>query len=169
MNTIKSHSRSTEEVPRGRLLKPGLYGLDDIDAGDHFLTEGVTVTEAHVVNFAGVSGDHYSIHVDDLAAQEAGFPMRIAHGLLGLSLADGLKTRCPVLLKGLATLGWNWSFVAPLLIGDRIHVRVTVLSKRLTKNPERGIVTMRLTILNQQEKVVQDGETQMLMPCRVSN
>jgi acyl dehydratase len=157
------------QTERKRLLKPGLYGLDDIEVGDYFLTSGVTVTETHVVNFAGVSGDHYDIHVDDVAAQEVGFPGRIAHGLLGLSLADGLKTRCPVLLKGLATLGWNWSFRAPLMIGDRIHVDIEVVAKRLTKKrPDRGIVTMRLSVLNQRGEVVQEGETQMMMPTTVA-
>ncbi len=151
-----------------RLLKPGLYGLNDIEAGDYYLTAGVTVTETHVVNFAGVSGDHYDIHVDDVAAQEAGFPGRIAHGLLGLSLADGLKTRCPVLLKGLATLGWNWSFRAPLMIGDRIHVDIEVIGKRLTKRPDRGIATLRLKVLNQRGEVVQEGETLMMMPTTVA-
>ncbi|MEI5999620.1 acyl dehydratase [Paraburkholderia bengalensis] len=151
-----------------RLLKPGLYGLNDIEAGDYYLTAGVTVTETHVVNFAGVSGDHYDIHVDDVAAQEAGFPGRIAHGLLGLSLADGLKTRCPVLLKGLATLGWNWSFRAPLMIGDRIHVDIEVIGKRLTKRPDRGIATLRLKVLNQRGEVVQEGETLMMMPTNVA-
>jgi 3-hydroxybutyryl-CoA dehydratase len=160
---------AVEPTEHRRLLKPGLYGLDDIEVGDYFLTAGVTVTETHVVNFAGVSGDHYDIHVDDVAAQEAGFPGRIAHGLLGLSLADGLKTRCPVLLKGLATLGWNWSFRAPLMIGDRIHVDIEVLAKRLTKKrPDRGIVTMRLSVLNQRGEVVQEGETQMMMPTTVA-
>ena len=147
-----------------RLLKPGIYGLNDIDAGDYYLTAGITVTETHVVNFAGVSGDYYDIHVDDVAAQEAGFPGRIAHGLLGLSLADGLKTRCPVLLKGLATLGWNWSFRAPLMIGDRIHVDIEVIGKRPTKRPDRGIATLRLKVLNQRGEVVQEGETLMMMP-----
>jgi acyl dehydratase len=148
----------------GRLLKAGLYCLNDLEIGDHYRTAGVTVTETHVVNFAGVSGDHYDIHVDDEAAIAAGFPGRIAHGLLGLALADGLKTRCTVLLKGLATLGWNWSFRAPLFIGDRIHVEVKVLATRLTKRPDRGIVTLQLRILNQRNEVIQEGETLMLMP-----
>lgn len=152
----------------GRKLKPGLYGLNDIEIGDYFVTAGVTVTEAHIVNFAGVSGDHYGIHMDEQAAIEAGFPGRIAHGLLGLSLADGLKTRCPVMLKGLATLGWNWSFRTPLLVGDRIHVDIEIVGKRLTKRPDRGIATMHLKVFNQRGQVVQEGDTLMMMPTTVS-
>ena len=168
VDASQANKTGASNTPRsGRLLKPGLYGLNDIEVGDHYMTEGVTVTETHVVNFAGVSGDHYSIHVDDVAAMAAGFPGRIAHGLLGLSLADGLKTRCPVLLKGVATLGWNWSFRAPLFIGDRIHVEVEIAAKRLTKKPDRGIVTMHLKVRNQHGKVVQEGETLMMMPTTV--
>jgi len=149
---------------RTRTLTPGEYFLNDVEVGDTFETAGVTVTETHVVNFAGVSGDHYDIHIDDQAAQLAGFPTRIAHGLLGLSLADGLKTRAKVLLHGVATLGWSWSFRRPLFIGDRIHVVVDVLAKRIITRGDRGIVTMRLTVLNQDGEIVQEGETMMMMP-----
>ncbi|MDR5780780.1 MaoC/PaaZ C-terminal domain-containing protein [Caballeronia sp. LZ065] len=158
--------QDTDAIAQGRALAPGMYDLNDIEAGDHFATSGMTVTETHVVNFAGVSGDLYDIHLDDVAAQEAGFPGRIAHGLLGLALADGLKTRCAVRLKGLATLSWNWSFRAPLMIGDRIHVEVEVVGKRPTKRADRGIATLRLKVLNQAHEVVQDGETLLLMANR---
>jgi 3-hydroxybutyryl-CoA dehydratase len=155
-----------DTATRGRVLEPGLYDLDDIEAGDHYATSGMTVTETHVVNFAGVSGDMYDLHLDDVAAQEAGFPGRIAHGLLGLSLADGLKTRCAVRLRGLATLSWNWAFRAPLMIGDRIHVEVEVIGKRVTKRADRGIATLKLRVMNQGGDVVQEGETLLLMRVR---
>lgn len=146
-----------------RQLPPGEYGFDDLGTGDFFLTAGVTVTEAHVVGYAGISGDLFDVHMDDEFAREQGFPGRIAHGLLGLALADGLKTRSPVRLLGIATLSWNWSFRAPLLIGDRMHVRVAVHGKRETKREDRGIVTFEMTVLNQHGNVVQEGQTQLLM------
>jgi 3-hydroxybutyryl-CoA dehydratase len=148
---------------QGRLLKPGMYDLNDIEAGDRFVTSGMTVTEAHVVNYAGVSGDMYDLHLDDVAAQQAGFPGRIAHGLLGLALADGLKTRSAVRFSALATLSWNWAFRAPLMIGDRIHVEIEVAAKRVTKRVDRGIATLKLKVLNQTGEIVQDGETLLLM------
>jgi 3-hydroxybutyryl-CoA dehydratase len=155
-----------DAVRPGRLLAPGMYDLNDLAIGDHFVTSGMTVTEAHVVNFAGVSGDMYDIHLDDVAAQQAGFPGRIAHGLLGLALADGLKTRSAVRMSALATLGWNWSFRAPLLIGDRIHVEIEVVGTRVTKRVDRGIATLRLKMLNQRGEIVQDGETLLLLANR---
>jgi acyl dehydratase len=78
-------------------------------------------------------------------------------------MADGLKTRCPVRLLGLATLGWNWSFRAPLLPGDRIHARLWVIAKRPTRRADRGIVTFGMRIVNQRGETIQDGETQLMM------
>lgn len=147
----------------GRLLHAGEYGFEGIDIGDHYATSGVTVTEAHIVGFAGLTGDLFDVHMDDQFAREAGFPGRIAHGLLGLAMADGLKTRCAVRLKGIATLSWNWSFRAPLLPGDRIHAELSVLAKRLTRREDRGIVTLAMKVVNQRRETVQDGETQLLM------
>jgi acyl dehydratase len=147
----------------GRLLPAGEYGFADVNVGDHYATSGVTVTEAHIVGFAGLTGDLFDVHMDDQFAREAGFPGRIAHGLLGLAIADGLKTRCAVRLKGIATLGWNWSFRAPLLPGDRIHAELSVAAKRPTRREDRGIVTLGMKVLNQRNETVQDGETQLLM------
>jgi len=153
----------TSVLQEGKNLQPGLYGFDEIGPGDYFVTAGVTVTETHVVNFAGVSGDFYDIHLDDVAARLAGFPGRIAHGLLGLSLADGLKTRCAVRLRGIATLRWNWSLRAPIFIGDRIHVDIRVKEIRPTRRDDRAIATLILKVLNQAGEVVQEGETQLMM------
>lgn len=146
-----------------RQLTAGEYGFEQLDVGDWYETAGVTVTEAHIVGFAGIAGDLFDVHMDDEFARNAGFPGRIAHGLLGLAIADGLKTRCAVRLLGLATLGWAWSFRAPLFPNDRIHARLSVVSKRQTRRPDRGIVTFGMNVINQHGKTIQDGETQLLM------
>lgn len=154
---------TTPQAPQGRMLAAGEYGFDQLHAGDWYETAGVTVTEAHIVGFAGLTGDLFDVHMDDEFARDAGFPGRIAHGLLGLAMADGLKTRCAVRLLGLATLGWNWSFRAPLLPGDRIHARLEVVARRDTKRPGRGIVTFGMRVVNQRGETIQEGETQLLM------
>lgn len=148
---------------QGRNLPAGEYGFEQLETGDWYETAGITVTEAHIVGFAGLTGDLFDVHMDDEFAREAGFPGRIAHGLLGLAMADGLKTRCPVRLLGLATLGWNWSFRAPLLPGDRIHARLWVVAKRDTRRAGRGIATLGMRVVNQRDETIQEGETQLLM------
>lgn len=150
----------------GRALEAGEYWYEDLQPGDHYATAGVTVTEAHVVGFAGLVGDLFDVHMDEEFARAQGFPGRIAHGLLGLSMADGLKTRCPVRLMGVATLGWSWSFRAPILIGDRIHAWLAVQSMRLTKRGDRGIVKLEMQIMNQHGRVVQEGTSDLMVRCR---
>lgn len=145
-----------------RRLEPGIYAYDDLEVGDYFDTGGIKVTDAHVVAFAGISGDHFDVHVDDEFAQEHGFPGRIAHGLLGLAMADGLKNRSPVKILGIASLGWNWAFRGAILINDRIKVRVTVKSLRTTTRQDRGIATLFFDVTNQRGETVQDGETLLL-------
>jgi len=145
-----------------RRLDPGIYAYDDLKVGDYFDTGGIKVTDAHVVAFAGISGDHFDVHVDDDFAQAHGFPGRIAHGLLGLAMADGLKNRSPVKILGIASLGWNWAFRGAILIDDRIKVRVTVKALRTTKREDRGLVTLFFDVTNQHGETVQDGETLLL-------
>lgn len=157
------NDESQQLMAIGRELAAGEYGYDALQVGDHYQTAGITITEAHIVGFAGISGDLFDVHMDDEFARQAGFSGRIAHGLLGLSLADGLKTRCKVRLKGVATLNWKWFFRGPLLIGDRVHVQIDVSGKRPTRKPGRGIATLGMRIVNQRAEIVQEGETQLLM------
>lgn len=150
------------ETSEGARLAAGEYNYDEVGVGDFFETGGIKVTETHVVNFAGISGDFFDIHVDDEFAAEQGFSGRVAHGLLGLAMADGLKNRATVRLAGIASLGWNWNFRGPLMIDDRISVRVTVKAKRATKREDRGILTLFFQVTNQNGDVVQDGETLLM-------
>lgn len=149
-----------------RKLTPGEYWYEDVEPGDHYATGSIVVTESHIVAFAGLSGDFFDVHMDDEFARQQGFPGRIAHGLLGLAMADGLKNRSAVRIMAIAALGWNWAFKAPILAGDRIQVAVSVLEKRLTSQGDRGIVTLRFVVTKQDDIVVQQGETFLLTRLR---
>jgi 3-hydroxybutyryl-CoA dehydratase len=146
-----------------KLLQAGSYFHEDLEIGDTWSTGGIVVTEAHVLAFAGLSGDFFDLHMDDQYAREHGFPSRVAHGLLGLSLVDGLKNRAPVRLQAIASLGWTWDFSSPILIGDRIHAEIAVASVRPTRNPGRGIVALAFVVLNQRGETVQKGANNLLM------
>lgn len=156
----------SDEPERLRELGPGVYLLDDLHVGDFYETGSVTLTEAHITAFAGLSGDWYDIHVDDAFAQRMGFPGRIGHGLLGLALIDGLLTRSPVRLEGVAALGWDWRFKAPLLPGDRIRARSTIKSLRRTRKGNRGVAIIQVRVLNQDDVLVQEGDKQLLLAAR---
>jgi len=141
----------------------GRLTFDDIPEGLAWETPGITVTESQILAFAGLSGDFYEIHVDDEYARALGYPGRVAHGLLGLALADGLKNRSAVRLAAIVSLGWRWRFTGAILVGDRIHARIRVLSRRATRREDRGIVTLDLTLLNQRGEVVQAGENDLMV------
>lgn len=136
---------------------------EEIVAGLSWETPGITVTEAHILAFAGLTGDFYDLHVDDDYARALGYPTKVAHGLLGLSLADGLKNRSSVRLAAIVSLGWRWSFTAPILPGDRISATICVAERRETKRPERGIVTLDFDLRNQHGETVQRGQNDMMV------
>lgn len=135
---------------------------EEIEPGLSFDTGAMMVTESHIVQFAGLSGDFFDVHMDDQFAQDLGFPRRIAHGLLGLILTDGLKNRARTVFAGVASLNWNWNFRSPIFVGDRIMAKVTVTGKRLTRRADRGILTLGFALTNQHGEIVQEG-TNMLM------
>ena len=146
-----------------RALSPGRYGWRDLAPGDWWQTGGIVVTEAHIVAFAGLSGDFFDLHMDDEAARALGFPARVAHGLLVLSLADGLKNRAAVQLDAVASLGWEWRFSAPVFAGDRISARLEVREVRPTQRAGRGIVTLGMVVSAQDGRTVQEGQNRLMM------
>ncbi len=144
-------------------IDPALLRYEQVEPGLVIETGGITVAEAHIIAFAGLTGDFFDIHMDDDYARGLGYPGRVAHGLLGLALCDGLKNRAPVKFAAIVSLGWRWTFAGPILVGDRIAARITVLSKRATRNPGRGIVTMGFDLVNQKDEVVQKGENDLMV------
>ncbi len=104
----------------GRQLAPGLHALEDLGRGEWYETGSVTLTTDMIDRFAELSGDRFEIHMDAEAARRLGFADRVAHGLLVLSLVDGLKNQSDVRLLAVASLGWDWHFLAPVLAGDTI-------------------------------------------------
>jgi len=94
------------------------------------------------------------------------FGERIAHGLLGLSIQSGLLTRAMPTYATIASVGLRWKFKGPIKIGDTIHVRAKVTAKKETSKPDRGVVTLERTVLNQRGEVVQEGETDLMVERR---
>ncbi|MBW1713720.1 MAG: MaoC family dehydratase N-terminal domain-containing protein [Deltaproteobacteria bacterium] len=141
----------------------GFY-FEDFNEGDVLVTVSRTVTETDVVIFAGLSGDYNQLHTDEEYAKTTVFGGRIAHGFLGLSIASGLTDRLKYLEgTAMAILGINWKFVGAIRLGDTIHVRVEVESKRESKKTDRGIVTFFEQIINQKGEVVQEGQQTIMV------
>ncbi|MEM9550241.1 MAG: MaoC family dehydratase [Pseudomonadota bacterium] len=146
-----------------RALTPGRYGLDDLRPGDWWDTGSKEITADQIDRFAALSGDRFEIHMSDEAARAYGFPGRVAHGLLVLSLVDGLKNTSPVELAAVASLSWDWSFRQPVFIGMTLSARISVEAKRLTSKPDRGIATLGFDVRDTNDDTVQRGTNQLMM------
>ena len=101
--------------------------------------------------------------MDEAAARRHGFTGRVAHGLLVLSLVDGLKNQAEARFRAIASLGWDFRFERPMLAGDTIRARIAVAGKRVTSKPDRGILTLRFAVANQKGEIVQSGENRLMV------
>lgn len=134
--------------------------FEDIPLNEEIETLARTITEADIVNFAGISGDFHPLHMNKEFAAKTPFGERIAHGLLSLCVTSGLAFQTPQKpLAFVAFLGLNWQFKLPVKIGDTIRAKRKVVGKRETKDGKRGIVTIKNIVVNQKDEVVQEGET----------
>jgi 3-hydroxybutyryl-CoA dehydratase len=118
-----------------------------------------TVTETDVYLYAGVTGDLNPAHINETFAKTTPFKGRIVHGMLSAGLISAVFG---VNLPGAGTIyvSQNLEFKRPVRIADTITARVEIIEK----NPEKNRVTFRTTCLNQDGKVVVDGEAVVLPP-----
>ena len=142
----------------------GLY-FEEFSVGQKFNTVGRTVSEGDIFNFAGLTGDFNQIHTDAAFAAKTQFGQRIAHGLLGLSLATGLIMRTG-LLEGtvLAFREINeWKFVKPFYIGDTIYAELTVSETKALPRIGGGALIASIVVKNQTDEICQRGSLNLLV------
>lgn len=145
-------------------MSTGRRHYEEIQMGEAHISPAITITEAHIVQFAGVSSDFSRLHMDEEYGKTSIFGARVAHGLLGLAITDGLKTRTDEFrVEGLASLGWTWDFTGPIRIGDTVNVHFRVANKRETRKADRGIVCLACELVNQRGEVVQKGEHRLMV------
>lgn len=136
--------------------------FEDLEVGDEFKSMGRTITEADFVNFAALIGWYDPLHCDQVYAEDSMFGDRISSGLLGLALSNGMCRGCFPTSMGracnMAFAGVNWKFKKPIFIGDTIHIEQTITEKKETKKPDRGMITVDVSVINQKGEEVQGGE-----------
>ena len=144
----------------------GMY-FEEFEVEVEIQTAARTITEADLVNFAGLSGDFNFIHTNADAAKDTPFGQRVAHGMLVASIATGLAVQ-QGFIDGttLAFRDLNWKFTKPVFIGDTIHVQVKVTETKPMARLGGGIVTFDARVVNQNGEVVHKGEWRMLMKFR---
>jgi len=153
-----------------------VYCAEDYPIGGGGDTDGRTITEADIVNFAGLTGDYSPQHVDAEFAAKGMFGERTAHGVFIFSAVFGLwiswgPAHPPAPSTGGAMLAGhlndNARFLAPVRIGDTIRCRYKALATRASKSrPGTGLVTTGLQALNQDNAAVLEGSTILMRPSR---
>lgn len=140
--------------------------FDDVEVGQEWESTGRTVTETDIVNFAGLSGDFNPIHMDHEFAKTTPYRQPIAHGLLVFSIGSGLGVNSPLMRTVAFLQVKEWNFTGPVFIGDTVRIRSKVLEKTVKGRGRRGEIVWQRTLINQEDKIVQDGQLVTLVECR---
>lgn len=143
------------------------YG-DDFNLGEVFKTGAITVTETHVVNWAGLTMDFYPLHMDREYAAKSQFGERLVHGPMIFALAVGLLASSGY--GGDAAIAWlgvnNMKMLRPVKIGDTIHLVVEVMDKQKTRSPGKGVQTWKYLVKNQRDEEVMVFDYTMMFHMR---
>lgn len=142
----------------------GLY-FEEFEVGQRVYSPGRTVAEADVLAFAGLSGDFNTIHTDAEFAQGTPFGERVAHGLLGLSIASGLAVRTGVMEGTVIAFReiTDWKFSLPVYFGDTIHIVIEVVEKKAFPRLGGGSLLLAVDVQNQENKTVMKGNWNVLV------
>jgi 3-hydroxybutyryl-CoA dehydratase len=142
----------------------GFY-FEEFSVGQKIITVGRTVSEGDIFNFAGLTGDFNQIHTNAAFASKTQFGQRIAHGLLGLSIATGLIMQTGF-LEGtvLAFREINeWKFVKPFFIGDTISAGLEITETKALPRIGGGSITAEIIVKNQNDEICQRGSLNLLV------
>lgn len=134
--------------------------FDELNIGD---TAELTRTLKHddIELFAIMSGDVNPAHVDEDFAKSDMFHRVIAHGMWGGALISAvLGTELPG--PGTIYLNQNFSFKAPVGLGDTVTIRVTVASK----SAQHHHVTLDCICINQSGDTVIEGQALVIAPTK---
>jgi oxepin-CoA hydrolase / 3-oxo-5,6-dehydrosuberyl-CoA semialdehyde dehydrogenase len=165
MNTYLPGAETKEDI-----VHPFRKYFEEMHVGDTLITARRTVTETDIVNFAGISGDHFYAHVDETSLEGSIFDRRVAHGYFIISAAAGLFVE-PKKGPVLANYGLdNLRFIQPVYVGDTIQVQLTCKTK--TKKDRRegqipqGVVEWYVEVKNQRSEIVAVETALTLVACK---
>jgi len=142
----------------------GMY-FEEFEVGQRLISRARTITEGDVYNFAGLSGDFNQIHTDAEFSKTTPFGQRVAHGLLGLSIATGLAMRTGV-LDGtvLAFREINeWKFIKPVFMGDTVHVEMEIIETKAIPRIMGGSIVITMDLKNQRQETAMKGNITLLV------
>ena len=132
----------------------GLY-FEDFEPGGDVTSRARTITETDIVMFAGLTGDFVELHTNEEYAKSTAIGRRIAHGALVFGISVGLSTRMNLLDDTVIAFAGvdKLRFVAPVFIGDTIHVVKRVVDRK-EFGDARGAVVFESRVVNQRGELV---------------
>ena len=145
--------------------------FDDLQVGDKFGTTGRTVTETDIINFVTLAGflEELFVNIEYIRTQSV-FRQRVSHGLLTLSIAEGLVAQSHIFRgTALALLGLDQIRIpTPVVCGDTITVEIEIADKKETTKNDRGIIVTRQMVRNQKGELVMHFDATRLIRRRVN-
>jgi acyl dehydratase len=141
----------------------GLY-WEDFEVGQTLVTPKRTVTSTDIVNFACLSGDFNEVHTNFEYAKSTQFGEPIAHGPLIYAIMGGLQYASGVndgTLLALLQID-KWRMLGPVKHGDTIHMEATVIEKKETSKPDRGVIKFQRRCVKQDGTAVQEMEASLM-------
>ncbi|MEK7700450.1 MAG: MaoC/PaaZ C-terminal domain-containing protein [candidate division NC10 bacterium] len=140
--------------------------FEDFTVGDRFKSPSRTLTDAHFLFFAGLTGDNHPLHYDVEYAKKTRYGRPLAHGLLLASLsAVGASTLGPIIEDSIvAFVEQTTRFRAPAFVGDTLTPEHEVVA--LERKRSAGLLTLRVALKNQRGETVLEGEHKYLIAYR---
>ncbi|MES2056146.1 MAG: MaoC family dehydratase [Pseudomonadota bacterium] len=149
------------------MLNPDLF-LDDLVIGDSWPGGPITIAEADIIRFAR-EFDPQPMHTDPQAAAQGRFGGLIASGwhVASLVMRDFVDTApfgaTPMLGLRVDELQW----LHPVRPGDTLHIRREIVAvARSRSKPDRGTISMKMTVSNQDGAIVLSFLNLIQMPAR---
>lgn len=142
--------------------------FEDFAVGERLVTQGRTVTETDRVMWAMFTGDMNPMHVDAVYAAEHGlFGGAFPPGLMAVAIASGLKERLGLFTgTGLAMREQTIRYHHPALVGDTLHVELTVTATEARPAKAHGTVRFDYVVLDQHGRAIASGEWVMVVATR---
>lgn len=144
------------------------YYLEDFQPGQVFTSTGRTITEADLTFFSMLSGDWNPIHADAQFARKTRYGQRVVHGTLGIAICTGMLQQLGIFEESvIAMLNLReWKFLAPLLVGDTVHLELEITGVEPGKSGKSGKVGRRFRLVNQDGVAAQEGDSDALVLTR---
>ena len=142
--------------------------FEDFIPGTVLRSELRAITTGDIDAYAALTGENHPVHMDEAFARASGFRGRIAHGLFGLALIEGLKASLGCFERSvIASLGWDKvRFSAPLEPGDEVRLELELVEKRESSKPGRGIAVERGRLVKADGTLVTSGDHTVILLCR---